>query len=145
MCRRIVACLFLPPRKIVRIGHLPLIYRIVRQKQGLSSKRPLAPLAFRLFTSAEREAELTTGFPFKAAQRCSNPTEARADFSVVSDCGKDSVKRGMFTNLTSHFSLGLRGRCFRLGFAFSMFCLRACIRSMICARCDASGAVTVIS
>src|SRR5262245_57128338 len=43
----------------------------------------------------------------------------------------------------------LRLRCavaaFCLGFAFSMLCLSACIRSMICARCGASGAATVIS
>src|SRR5262249_31363083 len=37
------------------------------------------------------------------------------------------------------------GAAFCLGFAFSMLCLSACIRSIICARCGASGGVTVIS
>src|SRR5262245_20361665 len=36
------------------------------------------------------------------------------------------------------------GAAFCLGFAFSMLCFSACIKSIICARAGASGAATVI-
>src|SRR5262249_44408391 len=43
------------------------------------------------------------------------------------------------------FRLRCAGAAFCLGFAFSMLCLSACIRSMICPCGGASGAATVIS
>src|SRR5215813_4099716 len=54
-------------------------------------------------------------------------------------------KDGCYESDEAVFRLRCAGAAFCLGFAFSMLCLSACIRSIICARCGASGAVTVIS
>ena len=53
--------------------------------------------------------------------------------------------RGYYESDAAVFRLRCAGAAFCLGFAFSMLCLSACIKSIICARCGASGAATVIS
>ena len=46
----------------------------------------------------------------------------------------EKKKRGFYESDEAVFRLRCAGSAFCLGFAFSMLCLSACIRSIICAR-----------
>src|SRR5215472_10846737 len=73
------------------------------------------------------------------------PPHGGPTFLQEEDWEKIQERGGYYESDEAVFRLRCAGAAFCLGFAFSMLCLSACIRSMICARCGASGAATVIS
>ena len=130
--------------------------------RGLASSRSVNPLAahccsnFSIFSSSRAligKAAPLLSPQFFAIFRPLWPKHTLSPFAAITTIGRQSSsgpkdsrnKKGCYESDEAVFRLRSAGAAFCLGFAFSMLCLSACIRSMICARAGASGAVTVIS